>query len=65
MSKEVYVNRYRIDGNEFVERVKLTPILIDTISRYNRNLTPAGVSTALAAGECVCTSFSYYKIADK
>lgn len=58
---DTYVNRYRADTGEFVERVKITPPLLMNLAKCNR-MNAAQCSQALERGETVYTSFSYYKI---
>lgn len=60
MPDKVYVNRYRIENDQFVEKVLLTPGLLANIAKYNTYMTPAKCHEELTKGSRVYTSFSYY-----
>jgi hypothetical protein len=62
-TKLSYVNRYRVETGEFVERVKLTSTLLMTLAKYN-SMNSAQVSLALHKGETLYGAFSTYKMAD-
>lgn len=63
MKQTIYVNRYRADTGEFVEKVKLTPPLLMNLAKCN-TMNAAQVSACLESGETVYTTFSYYKRVD-